>query len=98
MIRYVPSFQLGPSFDGAGDVRLWVGYSIWDDDQCLKHVSLYNELLEGTSSCTDAGNLLAFALELTDKTYQSISANLERHVLPSISETNARPSDTTVPQ
>jgi hypothetical protein len=97
MIQYAPSFQIVPNSEKPGTFRLWVGYSIWDGDQCTKHITLYNEDLPQAGMCTEAGNLLAFAMEIADQVYQSVSSHLGDRDALSVSDVNARPSDTSIP-
>jgi hypothetical protein len=97
MRRYAPSFSIIPREGEQGRFTLWVSYTIWDDERCVKTIPVFNCTVELTPEPANSNQqVLEFMVEATDLLYQQMSRHYAEF-MARVSETNARPADTSVP-
>lgn len=97
MTRYSFHVQLVPSIAQPGAFHLYVSHQTWDGKECKggpEHIYGRKIFMQDPASADD---LLNFAIEATDIVYQELTQELAKVKRPSNGETNARPSDTSVP-
>ena len=97
MTVILPSFSIVPRTGDPKASILIVSMSTWVDGKCTGTTQLFSRVVESPAPVGWAAEFLPYAMEWADVLYQEISAQMSAKYQASIRETNARPSDTSVP-
>lgn len=97
MNRRSLSLSIIPLRGQPGKFNIWCHTTEWEGNDCrIAEQICTGEVIELPDAASEA-EILHFALEAIDHAYQEVSAKLASVKRLSVTETNARPSDTSVP-
>lgn len=97
MDRRSVNLSIIPMRGTAGVFNIWLHCSTWVGNDCQIAEQICTGQVIDMPDATSEAEVLHFVLEALDRAYQEVSVKLSRVNRPSVTETNARPSDTSVP-
>lgn len=97
MDRFGISTMYVPAPGTPGEGAIYVSASRWQDDLCVESIPIMQRYVTSIGDNTDRRQLTEFAQEMIDMAYGLLSEFYAQSKRASTGETNARPSNRSIP-